>query len=62
MRGEDNQSDGRRSGGGDCAVQGGTAFKNGKLDVSGSFGLATSVIISQIRFLALNSSTKEVIG
>jgi hypothetical protein len=58
---EDNWSDGRRFGGGECTVQGGTVFKYGKLDVSGSFGFATSVNISRISFLGVNSLPKEVI-
>lgn len=39
----------------------GYAFKNGKLDVSGSFGFEMGVNISRIRFLGVNSSLKEVI-
>jgi alpha-glucosidase len=37
------------------------SFKNGKLDVSGSFGFAMGVNVSRIRFLGATSSPKEVI-
>ena len=37
------------------------SFKNGELDVSGSFGFATGVNVSRIRFLGVNSSPKEVV-
>jgi len=37
------------------------SFKNGKLDVSGSFGFATGVNVSRIRFLGVNSTPKQVI-
>jgi alpha-glucosidase len=37
------------------------SFKNGKLDVSGSFGFATGVNVARIRFLGANSSLNEVI-
>ena len=36
-------------------------FKNGKIDMPGSFGFAMGVNISRIRFLGVNSSLKEVI-
>jgi alpha-glucosidase len=37
------------------------SFKKGKLDVSGSFGFATGVNVSRIRFLGVNSPPKEVL-
>ena len=37
------------------------SFKNGQLDVSGSFGFATGVNIFRIRFLGVNSSPKQII-
>ena len=37
-------------------------FKNGKLDVSGSFGFATGVNSSRIRFLGVNSPPRQVIA
>lgn len=37
-----------------------TSFKNGRLDVSGSFAHATEVKVSRVRFLGVTSAPKQV--